>query len=53
MFELCIDPEKAKEYRGKRSPSEDTKACSMCGNLCALEMVEKYLTKKTRHSQKR
>ena len=51
MFELCIDPVKAKEYRGKRSPSEDTKACSMCGNLCAIEMVEKYLTKKPHHSQ--
>jgi phosphomethylpyrimidine synthase len=46
MFKLCIDPTKAKEYRKKRSPSEDTTACSMCGNLCALEMVKKYLKKK-------
>jgi phosphomethylpyrimidine synthase len=46
MFRLCIDPTKAKEYRRKRSPSEDTSACSMCGNLCALEMVKKYLKKK-------
>jgi len=49
MFELCIDPAKAKEYRAKRSPSEDTKTCSMCGNLCALEMVNKYLNKNERH----
>ncbi|VVB61076.1 Phosphomethylpyrimidine synthase [uncultured archaeon] len=53
MFELCIDPKKAKEYRAKRSPSQDTKACSMCGNLCALEMVEKYLTRKTYRSQRK
>ncbi len=46
MFKLCIDPTRAKEYRAKRSPSEDTKACSMCGNLCALEMVKKYLKNK-------
>jgi phosphomethylpyrimidine synthase len=46
MFKLCIDPTRAKEYRAKRSPSEDTKACSMCGNLCALELVKKYLKNK-------
>jgi phosphomethylpyrimidine synthase len=43
MFEMCIDPKKAKEYRQKRSPLEDTNACTMCGNLCAIEMVKKYL----------
>ncbi len=43
MFQLCVDPTRAKKYRAKRSPSEDTNACSMCGNLCALEMVKKYL----------
>jgi len=46
MFELCINPEKAKEYREKRLPLEDTNACSMCGSLCAIEMVKKYLNKK-------
>jgi phosphomethylpyrimidine synthase len=46
MFRLCIDPTKAKEYRAKRSPLEDTKSCSMCGSLCALEMVKKYLKNK-------
>jgi len=43
MFALCIDPKKAKEYRKKRSPVEDEHACSMCGNLCAIELVKKYL----------
>jgi phosphomethylpyrimidine synthase len=46
MFQLCIDPAKAKEYRAKRLPSEDTKACSMCGKLCALEIVKMYLKEK-------
>jgi phosphomethylpyrimidine synthase len=43
MFKHCIDSEKAKHYREKRKPSEDTRSCSMCGNLCAIEIVEKYL----------
>jgi len=47
MFALCIDPKKAKEFRDKRLPSEDTSACSMCGNLCAIEIVKQYLKKKT------
>lgn len=46
MFALCIDPKRAKEYRAKRLPSEDTSACSMCGNLCAIELVKKYLKEK-------
>jgi len=45
MFDLCIDPKKAKEYREKRLPLEHTKACSMCGELCAIEIVKKYLNK--------
>ncbi len=43
MFSLCIDAEKAKEYRRKRLPVEEIKACSMCGRFCAIEIVEKYL----------
>jgi phosphomethylpyrimidine synthase len=46
MFQLCIDSHKAKEYRKKRLPLEDTRACSMCGKLCAIELVQKYLGKK-------
>jgi len=46
MFSLCIDASRAKEYRKKRLPTEDTHACSMCGSLCAIEMVKKYLKKK-------
>jgi len=46
MFRLCIDSRKAKEYRNKRLPLEDTRACSMCGKLCALELVRQYFSKK-------
>ncbi|UCD14379.1 MAG: phosphomethylpyrimidine synthase ThiC [Thermoplasmatales archaeon] len=46
MFDLCIDSKKAREYREKRLPLEDTSACSMCGKLCAIEMVKKYLRKR-------
>jgi phosphomethylpyrimidine synthase len=46
MFDICIDPKKAKEHREKRLPCEDTRACSMCGKLCAIEIVKKYLKNK-------
>jgi len=45
MFEFAIYPEKAREYRNKRLPTEDKNACSMCGKLCAIEMVKKYFGK--------
>ena len=48
MFDLCIDPKKAKKYRKKRFPLEDTSACSMCGKLCAIEIVNKYLEPRKR-----
>ncbi|MEA2053927.1 MAG: phosphomethylpyrimidine synthase ThiC [Candidatus Thermoplasmatota archaeon] len=43
MFQSCIDPKKAKEYRKRRKPTEDPRTCSMCGRFCAIEIVEKYL----------
>jgi len=43
MFDLAIDTRKPQQYRKKRKPLEDTRSCSMCGNLCAIEIVEKYL----------
>lgn len=42
MFELCIDPEKAKEYRASSKPEkEDT--CTMCGNMCAMKNMNTIL----------
>ncbi len=43
MFELAIDAKKAIEYRKKR-PTQ-SKTCSMCGELCAIEIVKKYMEK--------
>jgi phosphomethylpyrimidine synthase len=45
MFDLAVDNQKPKLYRKQRKPLEDTHACTMCGNLCAIEIVEKYLKK--------
>ena len=43
MFEMCIDPEKAKRYRKRAPPHEDPSTCSMCGKFCAIKIVEEYL----------
>lgn len=42
MFELSLDPEKAKEFWMRRR-SHSPKVCSMCGDLCAMKMVDKLL----------
>jgi len=42
MFELALDSRKAREMRERCNP-DDEEACSMCGDLCALRMVEKAL----------
>lgn len=42
MFELAIDPEKARRYRAESKPEkEDT--CSMCGNFCAVKNMNRIL----------
>lgn len=42
MFDLAIDPEKARAYRESSKPQkEDT--CSMCGNFCAVRNVNRIL----------
>ena len=45
MFELSLDSRKAREMRAACNP-EDEDACSMCGDLCALRMVEQALDRK-------
>ncbi|MCE5313918.1 MAG: phosphomethylpyrimidine synthase ThiC [Armatimonadota bacterium] len=46
QIELAIDPVRARELRDQRSGgSEDV--CSMCGELCAMKVVEEYLGKKS------
>jgi len=46
MFDLAIDNKKPQRYRKERHPLEDTNSCTMCGNLCAIEIVKKYLQDK-------
>lgn len=42
MFELSMDPEKARRYRASAKPEkEDT--CSMCGNFCAVKNMNRIL----------
>lgn len=42
MFSLSLDPAKARSYRRRRG-STSPKVCSMCGDLCAMKMVDKLL----------
>lgn len=42
MFNLSIDPDKARNYRASAKPEkEDT--CSMCGNFCAVKNMNRIL----------
>lgn len=42
MFDLSMDPEKARRYRAEAKPEkEDT--CSMCGNFCAVKNMNRIL----------
>lgn len=42
MYELALDPQKAKDYR-KDIKLEDEKTCSMCGKMCAVRTMTKVL----------
>jgi len=44
MFELSVDPERAAERRRSRK-SKSPEVCSMCGDLCAMKVVDKILRK--------
>lgn len=43
MFELSLDPERAKALRDRRK-SKSPNVCSMCGDLCAMKMVDRMLS---------
>ncbi len=36
IISLCVDPQKAQEYRSSLPPNEDS-LCSMCGEFCAIK----------------
>jgi phosphomethylpyrimidine synthase len=38
---LSLDPQRSRQFHGKHASAGA--ACSMCGNFCAMELVEKYL----------
>jgi phosphomethylpyrimidine synthase len=42
MLSLCIDPERAKEFRKRATPT-DSRTCTMCGEFCAMKIVDKLL----------
>jgi phosphomethylpyrimidine synthase len=44
MYDVCIDPEKARRYRSRGCTKEED-GCSMCGDVCAVKIVNQYLVK--------
>ena len=42
MFELALDPEKARAYRASSKPI-DADTCTMCGDLCAVKRSRRIL----------
>lgn len=45
MFELAIDPEKAKRYRQESMP-EHEESCTMCGKMCSMRNMNKVMQNK-------
>ncbi len=44
MYKVCIDEEKARRYR-RRGCTEESEGCSMCGDVCAIKIVNTYMDK--------
>ena len=42
MFELAMDPEKAREYKESSKPIDD-EVCTMCGDMCAVKRSREIL----------
>ncbi|MPM89456.1 5-hydroxybenzimidazole synthase [bioreactor metagenome] len=45
MFDLAIDPEKARRYR-KESTPEHEDSCTMCGKMCSMRNMNKIMSGK-------
>ncbi|HQO38190.1 MAG TPA: phosphomethylpyrimidine synthase ThiC [Candidatus Omnitrophota bacterium] len=39
QIRLCLDPEKAREYRASSKPRESS-VCTMCGKFCSIKLME-------------
>ncbi len=46
QIKLAIDPERAKELRNENTPKQND-VCSMCGEYCAIKLVQETIHKKT------
>lgn len=44
MFDLALDPEKARRYRAESQP-EHSDSCTMCGKMCSMRNMKKILNK--------
>ncbi len=42
MFELAIDPEKARRYRAESMPEHED-SCTMCGKMCSMRNMNKIM----------
>lgn len=42
MFELAIDPEKARRYRKESMPAHED-SCTMCGKMCSMRNMNKIM----------
>lgn len=42
MFELAIDPEKARRYRRESMPEHED-SCTMCGKMCSMRNINKVM----------
>ncbi len=42
MFDLSIDPEKARRYRAESMPEHED-SCTMCGKMCSMRNMKKIL----------
>ncbi|MFZ5595791.1 MAG: phosphomethylpyrimidine synthase ThiC [Bacillota bacterium] len=43
MFQLALDPEKARRYREESRP-ENEDSCTMCGKMCAMRSMNRVLS---------
>ncbi|HUU75277.1 MAG TPA: phosphomethylpyrimidine synthase ThiC [Methanoregulaceae archaeon] len=43
QFQVAMNPARAKQIRSERMPA-DTDGCTMCGDYCALKIVNKYFS---------
>lgn len=42
MFNLALEPEKARKYRAESNP-HDEESCTMCGKMCSMRTMKKIL----------